>query len=374
MAGRLVTARDIAEADAGSIFLPNARKALAGVRNGGRMKIACIGDSNTIGYRSESSSSSLVVNASPSVFADLLAKHFTVSRDSVWGGGGSGIGAANLAALDPRIALNAGWVDGVTGTNVGLAGGSLVNNTNANALSFTPVGAWNTADIYAVGLAAGTETYSADVGGTATNFSPTAFVTTKSTYSPGSKAVQTLNLKKVAGSNINHFAIDCYDNTTGHVAIWNIGHSGSKATDWASSAASAIYGKFPLLALLTAHLSVIQLGLNDYDNAVSIASYIAAMQTVITQQLTTGDVVLVVPAPPGAATVGGGPAWSEFVAAIYALAVTNNLPVIDLTRRFVDYSTMNALGLRTDVLHPNKLGYGDSGLALYGFFMRAVGA
>jgi lysophospholipase L1-like esterase len=49
----------------------------------------------------------------------------------------------------------------------------------------------------------------------------------------------------------------------------------------------------------------------------------------------------------------------------YELAISNDIPLIDIFGRFTSYAVSNPLGLYNDSAHPSAAGYADKGAAIF---------
>lgn len=150
-----------------------------------------------------------------------------------------------------------------------------------------------------------------------------------------------------SGSNSILVGAEVHSSTTG-LRFWNAGLGGSTSSDWYFSA--NWFSASNLVRLWAPQLTCIMLGINDAGSSVPVATYKANMQGIITQALTTGSVLLITPTP------GLGINDSDYVTALYQLAETNNVPLIDLNDRFGSYAVANAAGLYGDGLHLSEAG------------------
>jgi lysophospholipase L1-like esterase len=177
---------------------------------------------------------------------------------------------------------------------------------------------------------------------------------------PGSQSVS-FAVPTVA--NVFIIAIETFS-PTGKIMILNEGQPGAGSADLVTT--TPAYGKQPTLLNVGAtkpDLIILDMLINDWNNNIAPAGCQTAMQSFITAaKSATQDLLLVVPVPPQ--ETAHTYTWSQFVAVVYALADANNLPLIDMTARWVDYPTANTKGLRFDNLHPNAMGYADKAQAI----------
>lgn len=340
------------------------RKALARVRDGsGRAKLAFIGDSTTAGLLSNGTSTNIRPKSAPYALAPRFANvGASALIDSTWGDAGGAASSSTLPTLDSRVTFGAGWA----GTGPFSLGGAMpANSTTTNVLAFTPAGSFDAIDIYYVqnaGLA--TFTVNVDAGATlATINAAGSIAVVKSTVSC-TAGTHTVNIaRNGTGSVAFIIGIDCYLSTAPKVAIWNMGACGSTTANWATN--TLAYDPLKAIVTVAPDLVVLNLGINDARTGVSVATYQANMQAIITAISAASDIVLQVPVPSDTAITAQA-TTDAYKAAVLTLGAANNLPVIDVGYRFVRYSTANTNGLMADSLHPGMLGYQDIAAAHYG--------
>lgn len=351
--------------------LRNWRKAIANVRTGaGLARVACIGDSNTMG-RGAGTGVNFMGGARaksyPTYLAAILDKTIGANANNLFGSGN--VVSPLTEGYDPRLSLASGWsVSGLTS----LGGGMYTNSTNTNAMSFTPGEAVDTFDVYYL-KNGGLATFTLDVDGGSVlatinsdaNGNPSPG-TLRATVS-ASLGTHTLNIKRNGtGAALYIIGVDAYNSAARKVQVLNMGASGWTANDWIQSPQP--FSPLNALAASTPSLSIISLGLNDARTDADTSAFQGRMQTLITTAKGLGDVILVVPHRPD-------PSWNTTArfdvirAAYYALAASNSLPLIDFSLRmtYVDYNT---LGFYTDAAHPNSLGYFDKAGAIANCLLR----
>ena len=119
------------------------------------------------------------------------------------------------------------------------------------------------------------------------------------------------------------------------------------------------------LATLVPDLVVIQLGTNDLNTGVSVATYTANMQDIITKAQAAGaDVVLEVATNANAGGYGSDSEREAYRQALIALGTFNGCMVVDHAARFGTWAQANALGLMRDSPHETEAGYADQAQAL----------
>jgi hypothetical protein len=159
-------------------------------------------------------------------------------------------------------------------------------------------------------------------------------------------------------------SIECYDSTRSQVFCQNWGEAGYLAADLAYN--PNYQNNLNGLAYYAPDLTIINCVINDANSKTNPAAYKASLQSVITTALVSGSVVLRTGNP---TQVGfGGYTANQadpYIAACYALAVENDIPIVDTYGRFVSWDEMNALGFISNQQHPVKSGYQDVANALW---------
>ncbi|MGF7131891.1 lysophospholipase L1-like esterase [Paraburkholderia sp. EB58] len=346
------------------LAFPRWRKAMGGVRSGtARARLCCLGDSTTFGLGSvgtPASYSNAKAFGYPTQLAQALGaqKNLAAHWDSFWCDNGlDSVAGATLPLADPRIALGTGWSN--TG-QTSMGGLSLFNNTTTNPVSFTPINAFDTFDIWTV-CNSGLGTVTADIGGAVLATISTSTGThgaTKTTVSTGAApATGTINVR-LSGTLASVFliGIEAYNSTLPKVSVWNQGWCGGTTANITGNASP--WSTLPALVAAAPNLVMCGIGINDSRTGVTLAQYIANYQELITAITAVSDMVLFVENPPEISVVTTA-LWTQFQQAVYQLAAANNLPLIDLTQRWVSWAYSNALGYYYDALHPYAAGYGD---------------
>lgn len=317
------------------------RRAQAGQ---GRAKVLCLGDSTTAGFGA-------VVRADswPRRLATLLGAR---------GGRETNLFSDhNLAAsYDPRMVRGAGWSKNASKT---LGGFMWLNSTTSNAMTFTPQTAFDTVDVFTYGGGAVTITIGS---GAPVSFGSGGGALAKQIVTVG-QAGLTRGLHTVAitrnGSAVLS-GLNCYDAATG-IDVMNAGVSGWKASDFSGSAFSADAA----FALIAPDLTVINLGINDFNQATPTAeaAFKASMQTLIGKAKLTGDVKLVVFNDTAGTYSANRAAFAQFVR---DLATANGLGApLDLIDILGSYAAANAAGDMVDTLHPSAQGHGKIATAIH---------
>ncbi len=332
-----------------SLQLPKTRAALARVKSGnGNMRILCLGDSTTSGYWSNGTTSGdLKTHSWPGALSSLLnAAGINAHINSTFG-----CEANNKANFDTRLSVGSGWQQGLSNS---LGGNFYFANSATGNLSFTPTVNVDTFNLFFTKFGGdGTVSYNLN-GGSSTNMSlnGTGIASAIATTTLG---INTVNFNWVSGGNVNAGYVEAYDSSRKWVSVMNAGVYG-----WASGnyyPQDPNYGTQSFITLLAPDLTIIALGINDWQQSVSITTYTNNIQGLITRALTVGDCLLLAPNPTNSTIML--PQQQPYISAEYALAQSNNIPVVDIWSRFVSQPSASVLGMMGDFLHPNGVGYAD---------------
>ena len=346
-----------------AILLPKLRACMAKVAAGtGSCFVLNAGDSTTSGNYSNGSTTNSGDQITLSYPSQLVNMLNAVGINSNWNGfyGFSG------STQDSRLTVGSDW--SVTGLST--LGGAFAQATasSGNPLVFSPKNPVNTFVVTYITTSGG-GTLSASVnGGTAVTQSQnaaTGFATMTVTAPLGADS---LALSWLSGGTVYVAGIKAYDSTKSWVNIENAGWPGSKATDWAGS--NTPYGASTMLGSLGQDATILQLGINDWVAQESQGTFSAAMQTLITNAKSQGDVILVAPVPSYPGANYSQIQQQAYIATLQSLAVSNNIVFVDMFDRFVSFAVAQPLGLMTPStvgsgLHPLGAGYGDIARAIF---------
>lgn len=170
-------------------------------------------------------------------------------------------------------------------------------------------------------------------------------------------AATTLTLAWVSGT-VGIWDVRGYNAATKEVSVFNAG-----VLSWASGdfiSVSNYYTSLNHIKKIAPDLTIIRLGINDWNQAtpIPVTTYSANMQTIITAAQISGDVILTTPVPSQVTATMTAAGQKEYIDAIYALAATNGLAVVDIWRRLGSYAESSAL-YYSDASHQNAAGYYD---------------
>lgn len=141
---------------------------------------------------------------------------------------------------------------------------------------------------------------------------------------------------------------------TSGVLVSNAGVAGSKSNEWQLS---GYFTARDEAVYLGAHLTIFCIEINDVINAVTPAVFKTNVDAALAQFLTTGDVVI---ATSNNLDTGTYPQdFTPFNQALYELADSRGVPLIDYNTRSGPWAGANTLGLMFDAFHPAAPWYAD---------------
>lgn len=330
--------------------LPKLRKAKARVLQGlGPALIGWVGDSNTIGTQGRPASH-------PAIFAKLVDRMFGGNAANVFGTAGYAT-TAEYSTYDARLVFGSGWG---FATGVSLGGNMYRNSTTTSALAFTPGVMWDTAVILAASSAA--SSFSADIGGAATTFTPAAGSIQKLTYT-AARGNNPLNIKRISG-DVQIIGMYVYDSTVQQILALNMGRGGWTCAEWLDR--SSFFSPANALDVLGLHAAFVELGLNELNTGIAPATFGSNLASIVSNLQNVGtDAIIVSSVTPGGTYTYG---WGDYVTAMYGAADLSNAPLVDITARMGSRGDVEANGFNDDPLHPSKFGLADKASALFNFF------
>lgn len=323
------------------------------------IRIACIGDSTVRGVNTneEATRPAMHLYSWPYLLAKRLnALGINASNDSIWGVGGSNFSTApTILTYDTRLTRS--------GTGIGASesslGGQAFSGSASGSITFAPANPVSKFDIHWIqnsGL--GTFSYAID-GGSATNV-PTAGSanTGVTTVDCGGLGTHTITIDWVSGTFYVR-GIDGYDHTTNprQISVWNFGIRGGTSSAMVG-AGNPWSPETWLTNRLQPDLSIIEGGIiNDWRTAVGIATTSANLRKmVIAAKAAGGSAVLLTPTW-DSATGPDEDIQEQYVDAMWAIAVEQNVPVIDWRSLLVSHTAGTTAGLIDDSVHPTFKGY-----------------
>ena len=226
----------------------------------------------------------------------------------------------------PYADISAAWPGSVTGTGTVL---EIVTNTQSPpfdvsvdggpATTVTPAGGDQAVQVHTLeGLSAGEHT------ATITASADWVKVYAAGFRQPSGVVVQNVGISGISSAEL--FAFQGWQGAGGQLSQpWTLFHPGNVAHD----------------------LVVLELGVNDQAEGVSVATYRANMQRLVEWARTRGpDVALVAS---NAFAGAQSSTWHQYVAALYDVADSHDVPLLDLSDRFGPWDAYNADGATHDL-------------------------
>lgn len=335
------------------------RAACMKVRDGsGFAKILTAGDSTAWGQGGGGSNPAFL-KAWPKRLSELLNSYYVPSAP--------GLQVYGENTADTRWTLGTGWSRATFG-QAGFGGSSMRANSATTATTFAPGYMCDTVDVYYVDNAQGTVALTMDTAETVNLVGTGSTGVKKTSLSFARASTHTMTFGVPSGNNSFFIlGVEPYDSTIPSVRVGLTGISNSTAALWASATAS--YNSLNAIGAYAPDLTLLMLGINDADSSVSLASWIASNQAIITKAKLSGDVIIASVIPSSAAGLTSGAAGvaleQSYAAAGPALAAANNCGFLDINSRWVDYNTSNTAGYYSDTKHGTGFGYCDIAQAFF---------
>ena len=205
------------------------------------------------------------------------------------------------------------------------------------------------------GVVAGTVSLSTEAsGGTLTR--KTGYLTNQIVVDvPASNlATHTVRIEGPATGVANLVAVEARTGRSG-VRVSNMARSSTRLSEWTLDSGDGRSGLPWHTDLVRSDLQIIMPISNDRSKTPE--SVKASLAILIQRQRLVGDVLLIAPCMPDFASLGGtADNWQLIVKSMYELSDEYDVPLVDLTWAWIDYSTANGLGLFADGIHENDAG------------------
>lgn len=330
------------------------RNAMSKVRVAtGSAKLFCCGDSTTFGSPNGPASSY------PAQLTGLLNSYHVPAVQGL-AIPPSAIPAAGSPA-DARWVANTGWI---RNNGQGMADGASWRAPSgiSTTLTYTPGITCDSFDIYYLMINGSSGSIAAQgTGGSVVNFSAVgsgAGSIGKTTVTCPSGSSNVLTMTPSIG-DVYIVGVEAYLSTQSAVRVANGGVSSSATGTWKNDTG---WHSLPIIRKYQPDMSIIMLGINDAAVPVSVATWTANMQAIISACQASGDVMLMSVVP--SFTTGYAPYEVQYQAAAQQLALINGCSLIDIYGRFGSWALANAAGWMYDDKHPQPQGYSDIAAAV----------
>lgn len=320
-------------------------KLAAAAAGTGMCEVACIGDSIVAGQ-----GATVHTQSWPVVARKRMVAATGVDNSTGWCPPYLRNGAA---LVDTRWTIGSGWTQAGTYLHCARA------NTSGAVLTFTSDSPGTAIDLL-YSDNSGPFTVAID-GGSAVTVTPTNG-NQVSTYTVTGLTGAVHTIVVTTTSTTETFIYGARVRYSKGLSVSNWGYSNSQASNWNTTS----WWLLPNYVRATnPDLVLIGLGTNEAGNAVTPATYSTNMSALIDKFITTANVMLLTPIPLGSTDL------APYRQALYSLAATKGVPVLDLFDRWVNADAADALGMYSDAkIHPSATGYADIGLAV----ARVLGA
>jgi lysophospholipase L1-like esterase len=334
--------------------LPIWDAALEGARAGwGSARLLMLGDSTTFGYGARGGKGYLRNLGVPAHLAALLTASSGVGAQA------NGWMGLSLPEGDPRVVLGEGWTAGRTPASLG---GCCIRATlEGGVLSFAPGVPVDTFSVYYIANPAnGTILLDIDGEGGQREATSDGYVVSVATVR-APVGLHTLNVTaSVLASGIFIVGCDAHDSGVDRISVIGAGWHGAVAAQVADareyfSSANALRGVKP-------DLTTVNVGINDWHNAVPLEEFAASLQACVDAARWCGDVAMFTPTPTRSTEVPES-RQRDYVERIARVCESNDIPLIDLFSRFGSWEAADARGLMNDPVHPNAAGYAEAAAA-----------
>lgn len=340
------------------LLLPHFAAGVASVRAGTTPgPVVIMGDSTTMGAGSGSPGLTGARALSyPAVLASLLNGYVTTWDGSMIGDQGSQGAGTAFATYDTRWTTGAGWDASCALASLGACTFHFATGA-ASSLTFTPLQTFDTVTIWYKQIA-GNGSFTTNIDSAAslgtTNTAGATLLQTVTYSGLSPRGTHTLKINAANDGILDIVAIKTHDSTIAALDLMPAGFYGSKVAG--NAGVSGATAPMNVLTALAPILTIVCLTINDSNAPTAIASYTTDLQTIITTAKASGDVILMTGVPSNTTQATNG-TLAQFVAVNQALAQSNGVTLIDLTRIFGSYAQMNPIIPYFDTLHPTKNGY-----------------
>lgn len=340
------------------------RKALAATLAGTtNSRILIIGDSTSAGIQTASGGSYL--RTTSTLLGKMLAAFVPVNCNSAFGNP-ERVGGATFTTYDPRW-VTAGTAWATLGIFASAGGNAMSNSTTLETVSFTPTdpltGAaypFDSFDIYsATNTGYGTWTVNVDGGAALATVNDAGTRALRKTTVSCAAGTHTINIQRTGvGGQVYIIGIVPRLTTAKKVEILNIAAGSYTIGDLAGSAGDFTTGG--VIDNIAAHLSIIDIGINDRRLAAYTSAFDTGLQTLITRCKATGDVILCLPSASSltASAYTTQANQDAFDDAITRLAASNGCMLFSKRNLLGTYEVAQPLGWYSDTLHPSVDAYG----------------
>lgn len=335
--------------------LPKWSAAIRAMRSGVRdARLLVVGDSVAQGYGAVAGGWTPAGRqaAWPRRLAQAMTnKGLAASADSLAGAGAGDLATGGYGAYDPRVTLGEGW----SVTTLTSLGGKLFTTPDwgTQALAFQPESPVDRFDLYAVcntvlgQIAVETDGVVRAVIDTA----KAAALERRTVAFP--ETTGPILIRRQSGGAIFVAGGAAWRSEQRRVQVTNAGWGGSKAADWVAT--DQPYRAWGALPTVQADLTIIAVGINDWNAGVAAATYRTQMGALIDRALISGDVLLMSGPPSDPAQGKASYATQAAITAAGAQAASERGLAAPIDGAVL-FGGGFASALMSDPVHPNAAG------------------
>ncbi len=262
--------------------------------------------------------------------------------------------APNYMTGDSRVVLTGSAAPGPFGT---AGGNGFAMSGAAGSLTFTPVTSVSAYDIWYRDGVGRNWSWSIDGGAATTVTGAAAIAPRRLVVRAAAAGLRPLTLSWVAG-NVHLIGVSGYDDTAGRreISVYNWGISGAKSEQFIQNN-DPTASRIATWSAVAPDLSILDdWAINDWRQAIPIATFRANLATGIAQGKLSGDVLVTTPLWDSGA-YGNAAVQGDYAAATIAAALEADVPVVDVRAAWRSFAIANGLGWYSDTVHPTFLGY-----------------
>lgn len=262
--------------------------------------------------------------------------------------------AVNYMAGDSRVVLTGSAAPGPFSTS---GGNGFAMNGAAGAITFTPVASVTAYEIWYRDGAGRNWSWSIDGGAATQVVGSAATAPRRIVVRAGSAGLRPITITWVAG-NVQIIGVAGYDDTGGRreISVYNWGISGARS-DQLIQNTDATASRIAMWSAVAPDLSIIDdWAINDWRQAIPIATFQANLAAGIAQGKLSGDVIVTTPLWDGGNT-GNTALQDDYAAATIATALEADVPIINVRAAWRSFAVANGFGWYSDTVHPTVLGY-----------------
>lgn len=349
-----------------SAAYPKTKLALAAVLAGtASMKVGLLSDSTLLGVGAGnvSTTGNRAIGPVVSFTAALSTSDIPATANGFFGdgnfyvttGGASagGTGSTGYQLYDPRLTLASGWNEDTQQT---VGGATFTNLTNSNTLTFSDA-AWVPTDTFVLRYRIGSQYVPFTISRTGWTtvtvtpaLTPDSFATIVMT---GPASVAPIIIGRVGTTGwVGVMSGEVYDSTKSGVRVYGLAWSGGRISNYIGN--SNLYSPLPALLDLKLDTLILQLGVNEWGNAVDVPTFQANVDSFVLANINNGTEVVLGTGYPSAVSVAAYAVQLPYITAIYAVAAKYGLVVNDVWRKVGSQERGMAYSLYFDTLHPRN--------------------